>query len=143
MTYKVTPDQYEMLIKARDNWPEGLSYGWKNIFGDKKCVINYLTSMTSLDDREVNDYSSLKIFQEDGLEKLSKIYGLPQEALQTLFIENISSNYFRPKNRSKKVLTEFLNLLEKVKVMPEPIEYQTETYNLSLEEKTEEEYALV
>jgi len=125
MVYQVTLDQYTKLTEARDNWPGKLSFNWESFSGSKRCVVGYLTSLTSLDDGEVDSgfsgLFSLNSFKPGGLEKLSQIYGLPTEELEKLYYVNCDK-IFGSKERSRRSLNEFQRILGETEILSEPIE---------------------
>ncbi len=117
MRYRVTPEQYEELIKARDNWPEKLSYLWRGLFGGR-CAIGYLTFISGLKDEDVKGgFFGPEIFKKQGLEKLSQIYGIPKDIFDNLYYKNLKASGSRV--RSEVVLMAFRNFLNNVELIYE------------------------
>ncbi len=126
MSYQINKDQYAKLQAARKNWPERLSFFSRD--GDKRCVLSYLSNLVGLDESAVIIDGLTKgseSIDSSGLRKLSKVYGLPNEALKQLYHENNRKQGFLGAvkgtvKRSKRVLREFDLLLEQIDVQETP-----------------------
>ena len=117
MKYQVTQEQYNNLIRARDIWPERMSYTLSG-FNYDNCVLNYLTLMAFLNEENVCDRFHIYI-NKRGFEKLQEVYGIPKEKLKEL--QRLNSNFFMvfgsSKKRSKRVFKKFSEILSNVEII--------------------------
>ena len=117
MKHQVTQEQYNNLIRARDNWPERLSY-CLNGFIYNICVLNYLAHKAFLNEKDVCDRFLIYI-NKSGFEKLQEVYGIPKEELMEL--QYLNSNFFMvfgsSKKRSERVFKKFSEILSNVEII--------------------------
>ncbi len=127
MKYKVTDDQYNHLIRARDNWPENLN-GMifdKDIRDDPGCTLVYLGQM--MEQRPYPYNSELR------LKNISEYYGIPKVMLCGFIFKNDFFYLFGRKKRARGMLATFNKFLDNVEVISDKVAYENK--ERSIEEK--------
>ncbi len=139
--YQVTPQQYERLISARDNWPERLS-AKRNYMEGNGCVDVYLARHAGI---ETSGSDKLSSFESEGLQEISRFYGIP---LTTVWEWAIINDFYgfsvilpirslRERKVARKMRKEFDKFLQEVAVS------ETKEVNRTYNDQEIEEEVLV
>lgn len=114
---RVTPVQYARLADAVNNWPKNLgrvNREKSTRHGPKYCTVGFLQSRATVD-------------VYDGDEKISEFYGIPITHLNWSMFQNDFLPFplpfpFDERIRSWVMRRRYKQFLNKVKVVPEPLE---------------------
>ena len=103
MTIQVTPEQYQRLTKARDNWPEHLTPGY-GLWGPGPkagCAVMHLLLNAGMTKNEIRRE---RIYKE-GFRRISVIYGIPLRDIRAFSNKSFLPYLFAGKSgRAKKML---------------------------------------
>lgn len=111
MVYRVTAAQYRLLERVRENWPARLSLFPDSYFESEHCALRTFEIAAGR-----TAHRGFTEYNEEDLDWLSEMYGLPPHAFD--YLRTINSNtVLGQKRRSNKVKAVFEGCLGRVEVV--------------------------
>lgn len=115
MTIQVTLEQYQRLIKARENWPDRLTITAYDCFHPEiPCTVAYLGVQAGLSREAISKHGAN--ISSHAREEISRTYGVSEYTLKYWEIFNSVVPMFGQERRSRKMLSRFEKFLNEVEV---------------------------